>query len=221
MKAVQSSFIRALFSIVIGALLIKYREETVTWLTILIGALFFLSGLISCIMYYVAKRHDNDAIVYDANGQQISGFHPTFPLVGIGSMLLGIMLALMPNTFVAWLVYILATILILGAINQFFILASITRFIRVGFIFWFLPCVILLIGVIAVAKPAWIATAPLFILGWALVLYGIVECIDAFKVMAVNRKYKIKPVEKVDKPEKTTQEVIETKVETIDSPTDN
>lgn len=193
MKTVQNSFIRSLCAIIIGVLLIRYREETVTWLTILIGVLFFLSGLISCITYFIDKKHQDETVVLDANGRQISGFRPTFPIVGLGSMVLGAILALMPTVFMTGLVYILAAILILGAINQFVILATINRILRVGVIFWLLPCVVLAIGVIAIAAPRWIASAPLFVLGWTLVLYGVIECIDAFKVMSVNRKYKQNP----------------------------
>ena len=193
MKTVQNSFIRSLCAIIIGVLLIRYREETVTWLTILIGVLFFLSGLISCITYFIDKKHQDDTVVLDANGRQISGFRPTFPIVGLGSMVLGAILALMPNVFMTGLVYILAAILILGAINQFVILATINRILRVGVIFWLLPCVVLAIGAIAIVAPRWIASAPLFVLGWTLVLYGVIECIDALKVMSVNRKYKQNP----------------------------
>lgn len=193
MKTVQNSFIRSLCAIIIGVLLIRYREETVTWLTILIGVLFFLSGLISCITYFIDKKHQDETVVLDANGRQISGFRPTFPIVGLGSMVLGAILALMPNVFMTGLVYILAAILILGAINQFVILATINRILRVGVIFWLLPCFVLAIGVIAIVAPRWIASAPLFVLGWTLVLYGVIECIDAFKVMSVNKKYKQNP----------------------------
>jgi hypothetical protein len=35
---------------VVGALIIKFREETVHWLTIVIGALFFVTGLISVVL---------------------------------------------------------------------------------------------------------------------------------------------------------------------------
>lgn len=193
MKTVQNSFIRSLCAIIIGVLLIRYREETVTWLTILIGVLFFLSGLISCITYFIDKKHQDETVVLDANGRQISGFRPTFPIVGLGSMVLGAILALMPTVFMTGLVYILAAILILGAINQFVILATINRILRVGVIFWLLPCFVLAIGVIAIVAPRWIASAPLFVLGWTLVLYGVIECIDAFKVMSVNREYKQNP----------------------------
>ena len=63
-----------------GVLLIKYREETVTWLTIVIGILFFLSGVISCVAYFVARRRDNDVQLFDADGRQLSGFKPRFRL---------------------------------------------------------------------------------------------------------------------------------------------
>ena len=37
MKTVQTAFIRAIIAVVVGLLLIKYREDTVTWITIIIG----------------------------------------------------------------------------------------------------------------------------------------------------------------------------------------
>ncbi|MFZ1235744.1 MAG: DUF308 domain-containing protein [Prevotella sp.] len=190
MKTVQSSFIRSIFAIIIGALLVKYREDTVTWLIILIGILFLISGLISTITYFIAKRHAKDTVVFNNEGQKISGYYPPYPIVGIGSMLLGFVLALMPNTFISSLMYILAIILILGVINQFVNLATISRMVRVGLIYWLLPCVVLLIAIIALFKPTWIASMPLFILGWTLILFGIIECIDAFKTMTVNKKFK-------------------------------
>ena len=52
MKTLQSSLIRAIVAIIVGTLIIKYREETVRWLTIACGTLFFISGLISCAVYY-------------------------------------------------------------------------------------------------------------------------------------------------------------------------
>lgn len=193
MKTVQNTFIRALVSIIIGVLLIRYREETVRGLTILIGALFLITGLISCITYLTDRKHRDDTVVLDASGRQISGFRPTFPIVGIGSMVLGAMLTLAPTAFTTGLTYIIAAMLILGAVNQFVMLAAINRIIRVHVIFWLLPCVVLFIGGVAIVKPEWIAQAPIFILGWALALYGVIECINAFKLMSVNRKYKQAP----------------------------
>lgn len=189
MKLIQTSIIRAVVSIIIGALLIKYKEEMVTWLTILVGVLFLISGLISCITYAVNKKHINDTIVYDANGNQLTGMKPAPPIVGIGSIILGGILMFIPHTFLTGIVYIFALILIIGAINQFAVLASINRNIGVNMIYWLLPTTVLLIGLIAIVKPTWIASAPFLMIGWTMVSYGIIECINCIKLVKVNKKF--------------------------------
>lgn len=200
MKVVHSSLFRAVCAIIVGALLIQYREQTVTWITIAIGVLFFLSGVISLATYYSAKRSASRGhIVYDANGKQITGIQPNFPIVGVGSLILGLILALMPNTFVTSLMYILSVILIMGAVSQFMSLAAARRMGKVGFVFWIFPSVILLIGLLAIIKPSAIASAPLFIIGWTMLIYGIVECINALKV--ANNKRKWTKIQEVTTPE--------------------
>lgn len=182
MKWIQGSFFRAICAVIVGALLIKYREETVRWITIAMGVLFFLSGLISVVIYYSSRKQTDDIQVYDANGKLLTGSRPAFPIVGLGSMILGIILAMMPTTFVTGLTYIFAAILILGAINQYVNLAGVTKFCKVGYFYWILPSVILLVGLIAIVKPSWIATAPLFIIGWCMVIYGVAELLNAIEL---------------------------------------
>ena len=201
MKIVQSSLFRALCAIVIGVLLIKYREQTVTWITITVGVLFFLSGVISLASYLVALKNTTDVQLFDADGKQIAGKRPTFPIVSVGSVILGLILALMPNTFVDWLMFILAIILILGALNQFFMLAAASKYGHVGFVLWIFPSVILLVALIALVRPSTIASAPLFILGWCMLIYGVVECVNLLKLRKGQRSYeqqKKKDEENVD-----------------------
>ncbi|MFW5515366.1 MAG: DUF308 domain-containing protein, partial [Prevotella sp.] len=69
MRLLQSSVFRAVVAIIVGALLVKYREDTVTWLTIAIGILFFLSGLTSVIIYYANKRN---VFILDKKAQELS-----------------------------------------------------------------------------------------------------------------------------------------------------
>ena len=95
MKVIQSSLFRALCAIIIGALLIQYREQTVTWITIAIGVLFFLSGVFSLLSYMSAKRSAEKMkgqYLYDAQGNHIIGMRPNFPLVGLGSLIFGLVL---------------------------------------------------------------------------------------------------------------------------------
>lgn len=190
MKVVHSSLFRAICAIIVGVLLIQYREQTITWITIAIGVLFFLSGVISLATYYSAKRNADQAqILFDANGKQITGLRPNFPIVGVGSLFLGMILALMPNTFINSLMFFLAVILIMGAISQFINLATARKMGSVGIIFWIFPSIILLVALIAIIKPTAIASAPLFIIGWTMLIYGIVECINALKIANNKRKW--------------------------------
>lgn len=187
MRILQSALFRALCAIVIGVLLIRYREQTMTWITITIGVLFFLSGIISLTTYFVSRKNTLDVEIYDANGKQIAGQCPAFPLVSVGSVILGLILALMPNTFVGWLMFILAFILILGAINQFAVLVTAKRFVRVSPLLWIFPSVILLVALVALLYPSAIASAPLFILGWCMLIYGVSECVNQLKLRRARK----------------------------------
>lgn len=188
MRMMQGSLLRALCTIIIGVLLIKYREQTVTWLTICIGALFLLSGVISIVAYISAKRNPSEVEIYDTEGRLLVSRTPAFPIVGIGSVLLGLILALMPDTFVKWLLYFLAAILILGAINQLAALTNARRFAPVATAYWLGPCIILLAGIVILVKPVWIASAPLVIIGIFMIIYGLSEFINSIKIYTVRRK---------------------------------
>lgn len=187
MKVFQSSAVRALCAIIVGALIVKYRELTVTWITIAIGVLFFLSGVFSCVTYFIARGKKNDVQVFDADGRQLTGLKPTFPIVGLGSFILGLILALMPNTFVQSLMYILAAILILGAVSQMANLVAASRMARIGFYYWIMPALTLLIGIVAIVSPSSIASAPLFVIGWTMIVYGVVELTNAIKLHQLRR----------------------------------
>ena len=203
MKVIHSSIFRAVCAIIVGVLLIQYREQTVTWITIAIGVLFFLSGVISLASYWAAKRNAEKMqgqILSDSNGKPIMGMLPKFPLVSVGSLILGLLLALMPQVFIAWLMFILAFILILGAQTQFVNLASAAKMGRVGILFWLFPSALLLLGLLAIIKPSAIASAPLFIIGWGMLIYGVVELLNAFKV-SNNKRIWLKNQQKLDSKE--------------------
>ena len=68
-------------------------------------------------------------------------------------------------------------------------LATARKLGRVGIVYWIFPSIILLIGLLAVIKPSAIASAPLFIIGWTMLIYGVVECINAFKIANNKRKW--------------------------------
>lgn len=211
MKVFQSSIFRALCAIVVGALLVKYREQTVTWITIAIGVIFFISGVISTVAYLSAKRQatKEGVEIYDAKGNRLTRPVPPFPIVGIGSIILGAWLALFPNSFVNGLMFVLAGMLILGALNLFFNLAAATRFSSIGCLWWVLPVAIFLVGITALVKPSTIASAPLFIIGWGMMAYGMVDLVNTIKIHRCRKAF-----------EKAQQGNDETDVVTIEEITD-
>ncbi len=189
MKVLQSSIFRAACSIIIGVLLIKYPADTAAWLIIAIGVLFLLSGIISCAVYISARRKDDGVTILDANGKIVSGSIPPFPIVGVGSVILGLLLALRPHFVMDALGYVVGALLILGAINQIVNLVSAGRIRRIPVVFWICPATVLIVGLIAVLRPVWIASAPLIIIGWCLLLYGVTDIINALKINADRRRF--------------------------------
>jgi len=193
MKVLQISAIRAIIVLVTGFLLVKYREETMTWMTITVGILFLLSGLVSCIAYYFEKEKvaKNTAKAEQQEGQQEEENlkSPSFPIAGVGSIVLGIILAVMPNTFITWVVYILAALLILGAINQFMNLARSRQYARVPFYLWLFPTVILVVAILLISKPMEAAALPLLVIGWAFMYYGVLEFALIIRMYLVRRAF--------------------------------
>ena len=188
MKLFQSSIFRALCAIVVGVLLIKYPDDSVTWLTMAIGALFLLSGVIALIAYWQAKRHAGEYTITDREGRVISGSQPTFPIVGAGSVILGLVLVLTPHAFINGLMYMLAAILILGGITQLMSLLSARSMGSVPFGYWICPSLILLTGLFVILKPMESAELPLLILGWCSMVYGVVELLNALKIHRIKKE---------------------------------
>ena len=193
MKVLQISAIRAIIVLVTGFLLVKYREDTMTWMTITVGVLFLLSGLVSCIAYYFEKEKvaKKTAKAEQQEGQleEENLKSPSFPIAGVGSIALGIILAVMPNTFITWVVYILAALLILGAVNQFMNLARSRQYARVPVYMWLFPTVILAVAILLISKPIETAQLPLLVLGWAFMYYGVLEFILIIRMYLVRKSY--------------------------------
>ena len=193
MKVLQISAIRAIIVLVTGFLLVRYREETMTWMTITVGILFLLSGLVSCIAYYFEKekvaKKTAKAEQQEGEQEEENLKSPSFPIAGVGSLALGIILAVMPNTFITWVVYILAALLILGAVNQFMNLARSRQYARVPVYMWLFPTVILAIAILLISKPIETAQLPLLVLGWAFMYYGVLEFILIIRMYLVRKSY--------------------------------
>ena len=178
MKVLQISAVRAIIVLVTGFLLVKYREDTMTWMTITVGVLFLISGLVACMVYYFEK-------------EKVAKKTPSFPIAGVGSIVLGIILAVMPNTFTTWMVYILSALLILGAVNQFMTLARSRQYARVPVYMWVFPTISMVVAILLISRP--IETDALFftlkVIGWAFMYYGVLEFVLIIRMYLVRKAY--------------------------------
>lgn len=220
MKILQSSLVRAVMAFAVGALIIKYREDTVHWLTVVIGALFFVSGLISVVLNRrptpslpkggsLESYSESNTDANQTPSPREGGGGWLTSLVGFGSIILGIILALMPTTFITGLQYVLAAMLVLGAINQFVNLAQASRWCHVGWFYWLLPVVVLLVAIFMIWRPVETAAAPLFIIGWCMLLYGAAELLGGVMVWKAGRVVK----KMAEQQMKEEQKMIEEKTE--------
>lgn len=204
----QSSLLRALVAIAVGAMIIKYPDNTATGIIIAIGVMFLLSGLISLLTYWNARRHAGEYKIYDADGNLLVGGEPTFPIVGIGSILLGCVLAFMPAAFVSALMYFIGVVLVLGAITQMMSLIAARRFAQLSWGFWLGPIVTLLVGLYVMVRPLSPLEMAMAVLGWLSLFYGLIEIVNSWKIYACR-----KAMEKQMAKEKDEKDAEETMIE--------
>ena len=187
MKIFQSSIFRALCAIIVGVLILKFPQDGVKWLTMAVGELFLVSGIIAMIAYWYARKNATDYTITDAQGQIIAESQPTFPIVGLGSIILGLVLIIFPEKFVNGLMYVLGAIMILGGIQQLINLIMVRRLGRIPFFFWVCPCIIIFTGLFVILKPMETVELPLIILGWCSLLYGVTEIINSLKIWRIRK----------------------------------
>lgn len=189
MKVIQGSLFRAIVAIVVGVLLIKYRMDALHWLTVAVGGLFFLSGAVSCLVYWHERRRARKLMEAYQNGEGERPRMPFLPIVGVGSLILGGILATMADTFNNGVAYVLAGILILGALNQLINLGQARRYNSFAWFYWVLPLVTLLVGFFILVKPMEALATPLLVIGWCMAFYGVVEALNALKLHHMRRAY--------------------------------
>ena len=207
MKIFHSSLFRALCAIVVGILILKFPQEGVTWLTMAVGELFLISGIVALVAYWFARRRQSEYVITDQQGRVVSGGQPTFPIVGAGSILLGLVLVIAPNRFVDGLMYVLGGIMILGGVQQIINLIAIRRLGSVSFYFWVCPVLIILTGLFVILKPMETAELPLIILGWCCLVYGVTEIINSLLIWRIRRIADKMAQQGVDEEETVAEEI--------------
>lgn len=162
MKTMNYSIIKCICALVIGVLLVTWPEAAIIYLVITIGVLFLVPGLISVFGYLTAGKQGSRS----------------FPVAGLGSLLFGLWLMIMPAFFVGILMYVLGAILVLAGISQIVNLSAARSWTVVPGGFFVIPVLVLIAGIVVLFNPFTAATVPFIILGVSSIVYGLSDLIS-------------------------------------------
>jgi uncharacterized membrane protein HdeD (DUF308 family) len=159
MKMIQYALLRAISAVLIGCALVAWPEAAIVYLVITIGVLFLVPGVVALFTYFT-RRNQVEAV---------------FPIAGLGSLLFGVWLIVMPAFFVGILMYVLGVVLLMAGISQLVSLTSARQWAEVPWGLYVLPVLVLVAGLVVLANPFEAATIPFILLGVSSVVYGLTD----------------------------------------------
>lgn len=148
--------------------LVIWPNAAASYIVITVGVAFLIPGVISLFGYFGRKRQEGEAA-------------PRFPIEGIGSLLFGLWLIVMPEFFADVLMFLLGFILIMGGVQQIASLSMARRWMPVPGAFYLVPSLILIAGIIALFNPTGARNTAFIIIGVSSLVYSLTELINWFK----------------------------------------
>ncbi len=175
MKGVQSVMFRALSFLLVGLLMVSFPDKVTTWLVMVVGVLFLIPGLVSIATFFKAyTRKDATRML--------------LPVIGVGSVVLGCLLLLMPEDFGRWLMYVLAGVLILVGVMGIVNLIHFRKFVSIGTGYYLIPVLVCGAGLFVMLHPLEVAANSIMVLGVANIIYGLTELVYAIRFRKVYRQ---------------------------------
>ena len=182
MKLFRYSIIRALAAIVAGILLLKYQGATLKGLTIGLGLMFLVAGIVAIVSWIRLRRQKVQ--------QKMSLDDTILPIVGIGSFILGLVLSLMlTHEFDIWSLYIVGGSILLGCLNQMMNLHASTKFGQVANWLWIAPVLIGIACVVGMIKGLTPPETSTKILGIASLVYAVVDVVYSLILNSMRNSY--------------------------------
>lgn len=172
MKRLNYPLIRIVFALIIGLVLVIWPDAASNYLVITIGVLFIIPGLMGLISYFMLDKNQPHR----------------FPLEGLGSILFGTWLAIMPAFFANVLMYLLGLILALAGVQQIYSIYIARRWTTVPAAFYIFPVLILSSGLLILFNPVGVRNTAFLIIGITSIVYAVTELINWFRF--TNRKPK-------------------------------
>ena len=156
---------RTICALIIGLVLVMFPNEAGDYFVITIGVVFLIPALLSIIGYFAMSAEERRRL----------------PIEGIGSLLFGLWLIIMPGFFADLLTFVLGFILVLGGVQQIASLSAARRWMPVRVGFYIIPVLILIAGLVALFNPTGVRSTAFIIIGISSLVYAASELLNWFK----------------------------------------
>lgn len=178
---INYSFIRAIFALIIGLVLVCTPDDSTKYIVMTIGILFLVPGIIVLIGYFASKN--NKTVAAFSEEQKAVALYTRFPIEGLGSTLLGLWFIISPTFFANLLIIVLSIILIVAGLEQLYLLSVARQWKKVHYSFYIIPLLILGTGVYSLLNPSIIRNTILIIIGVTCLVYAVSELANWFLFM--------------------------------------
>ena len=172
-----SGFLRAVAAIIIGVVMVVSKTDAMVLAVRIIAAFLFASGIVSLLVGYKYRQNNQMPLM------SVNGFVDIF---------IALLLFLFPGFVAGLIVYLIGFALLGFGIFQLIALVSANKVMRVGFIGFVMPVLVLLAGAFLLARPTFIGTAVGTVAGIALIVYGASELLSSWKMKKAMDEYEIK-----------------------------
>ncbi|MDR2414429.1 MAG: DUF308 domain-containing protein [Odoribacteraceae bacterium] len=146
----------AIMAILLGLALVTWPSRALDYLVQVIGAAFCLAGIVTLVLSSREARRANTLFLASV----------------AGSVLLGALLCIFPWLFTGVLIYLLGFMLVAAGGWQLSFLVASLKVTRVPVIFYFLPVVTLVAGILVIADPFRTREALVIVFGAASIIAG-------------------------------------------------
>lgn len=186
----------------IGALLIAFPANAARWLVMAIGALFLVPGIVSVATYTMQRHRQSKALAEVSDTKEKKDDKKEkkskniFPFIGIGSILFGAVLLIIPSSFQNALLYILGAFLVLAGLTQIYRFLQLRKQYKLSAAPYVVAALVSIAGIVIIVLnynggnlPAKIGSNvsdsphywPSMIFGIASVVFGLTEIIYAIQ----------------------------------------
>ena len=168
--------IRCILTVVIGILLIVYRDAVLPFIVQCLGVAFVIPGLFALGRYLFSKMEMTGALSWMSL------------VTSFGSVVFGLWLLFSPGFFIAILMNVLGVLLVLFGVYQSVQLFASRKYVsRVPVALYIMPVLLLLLGLFVLANPFGVAPLPFMLLGIGAVVGGLSDFISSVFVMRSKR----------------------------------